>query len=544
MTSPAKRLRNGDYSIGGNTYWGYSSTARKGMPTAFALDRWKKRSIVAGLAGKVASGVTVWAREVMAADEKERGRILDRLAEEALDANRDAADLGTAVHAAIEAVEMGAGLDSVPGHLRPWVAGYLEARAAHGWEVVRSEVTGVCATVGWPYAGSLDHLVRFPGLKGLVVADVKTGARVYGDSPQLAAYAHFTHWLEGEDDLVPAVGVNQEVGLILHVTEAGTTVRMADLPPAWAAWLAALDLRGWLEQESRTALSGPVTPTHARRVAWVAERVQAVLDLGRDHVAVQALVKVWPTECPPPTRSAEWTGAHVDAIAVICDDFEARLGSPFGGPDPLVRLAFRPEPPAEVAAPEEVAPLNERRLALPSDLMAELDAVVLSAGITPGQPATPEALATVLPVLEDGEAKAARRRDTLTARADGMGITVDALARVAGLDPARPTEGGMADVARLAGAHADGLLEVHNGTLTTASRMGNHLLVIHGTTDEVVRIATVVRPAPSDAWSFAGVLADPLLAVLTAAAGPAPKSSGNTTKSTTKSTNNKEKQTA
>lgn len=100
---------------------------------------------------------------------------------------REAADLGTQIHAAIEATARGVE-GANPPHIARWVAAFRALLAARGWSVAAAERSVVHAAHG--YAGRVDLLLG-DETGDLIVADLKTtrASAPYLDwCAQLAAY--------------------------------------------------------------------------------------------------------------------------------------------------------------------------------------------------------------------------------------------------------------------------------------------------------------------------------------------------------------------
>lgn len=514
MTQPVLRKSNGDYDIGGRTFYGFSKT--KNVMASFALERWRQGRVVLGLAAKVASKDLTWAQKVNGADNPQK--VANGVAFELLRSDKAAADLGTEVHDALDHVHMGAAVSSLPGHLRPYVEGFLAAEAEHGWVTLLSETT--VANVDLGYAGTADRHLRFPGL-GVVVADVKTGKAIYGDvAIQLAAYSRCTHQGShaGLTDL--DLDVNQRRGVAFHVTAEGTTPYVIDLDPGWSAWLACLDLRRWQEEEPRPAPVGP--GLHPRRVEWLQRRLAAVK---ANPKATASLAEVWPAGVPTP-KVGGWTTTHVDAIAAVLVEVERLHVMPFPDPDPAGVWS----PPVTVGG-VDLGDLVARLAALPSDLLLEAQALAKASDDPvpnlrkdPGR-VTEAHVQRVQVILAEAEAKAAQRRQTVLALSDSVGMREPDVARLVSFG--NRTDLGdltVADVERLravAAAKAEGLLEVVDGRARSTGRAAAVIKERRG--DDLNAVAVAVRgvedipdvPAPR---SLNELCINPLLAALAASA--------------------------
>ena len=159
-----------------------------------------------------------------------------------------AAELGTAVHAAIEADAAGRPRPELPDQAGPLLAAYERFTADHRPAWLASEATVFSRRYG--YAGTLDAIAALAGRPGLVLLDVKTGRGVYPEAAlQLAAYAHadFAGQLDGTETPLPEV----EGGAVLHLRPVGRAVL--------EAFLAALAVFRWT-----TDLAPNILPTPSR----------------------------------------------------------------------------------------------------------------------------------------------------------------------------------------------------------------------------------------------------------------------------------------
>jgi hypothetical protein len=165
-----------------------------------------------------------------------------------------AAELGTAVHAAIEADAAGHPRPELPDQAGPLLAAYERFAADHRPTWLASEATVFSRRYG--YAGTLDAICALPRLGQVVVLDCKTGRGVYPEAAlQLAAYAHaeFVGRPDGTEQPLPPI----EGGAVLHLRPAG--YRLIPVPVGRAvleAFLAALAVFRWT-----TDLAPNVLPT-------------------------------------------------------------------------------------------------------------------------------------------------------------------------------------------------------------------------------------------------------------------------------------------
>ena len=207
------------------------STLAKALDDKTALTKWKCRQVVIGM-GTRADLVAV-AQSVKGDDRK-----LDEVVEDAMTAaeSQRAANIGTALHAISEQVDNGADLDTLPEFAREDMAAYR--RALEGIEILAAEMFVVTDEV--QAAGTFDRLVRLPDGR-VVVADLKTGKHEpkypHGATQQIAVYSrgHLYDAEKGRVGHLPTLGVDQEVGLLIHLP-AGTgrcDLYLLDLTVGW-----------------------------------------------------------------------------------------------------------------------------------------------------------------------------------------------------------------------------------------------------------------------------------------------------------------------
>lgn len=192
------------------------------------------------------------------------------------------AELGTAVHAAIEHWLKGDrqalarhltwcdDRDAVQAHLDRFIETATEFHLSPVW-VEQS----VCH-LGLEYAGTSDGFVRMeiPGHDecDLVhVYDAKTGKAVYPDvAIQLAAYARAQHrvvWDEVTDQNIiegPLEGICPDIGIVASVHADRCTMIPMKLGFAWATFVAAREVARWEEVKNSQMLS-VLTPPSAMR---------------------------------------------------------------------------------------------------------------------------------------------------------------------------------------------------------------------------------------------------------------------------------------
>ncbi len=228
------------------------STLAKALDNKDALMKWKQRQVVYGMG--LRPDLVALAKTAKADDKKKLGEIADTAMDAA--ASDAAANLGTALHSMTEMVDAGADPASFGPEYTADLTAYKEAMAA--FTITASELFVVVDEV--QAAGTFDRLLGIPGL-GTVVGDVKTGQHEpdypHGATQQIAAYSR-GHLYTPEKLRIahlPSVGVNQEVGLLIHLP-AGKGVcnlYLLDLNVGWSLVQTSVAVRAAFKNK-------PITP--------------------------------------------------------------------------------------------------------------------------------------------------------------------------------------------------------------------------------------------------------------------------------------------
>jgi hypothetical protein len=260
-----KRDRYGRYLIvprdGGKAEaYTRATTIADCLSDRFHLEQWKQRQVAIGLARRtdlVAQAATV------NVDDKQA---LNKIVGEAMSAAESdkAANMGTALHAAIEAVNRDPDA-SVPDMLAADVALFTKTLAKYGLEVVPEHVEQVVVNESIKAAGTFDLLLRKG--KQTFIADLKTGKSVdYSAGTfaiQLAIYATATSYYDyATEEHSDPVKVHQDRGLVVHLPSAGGEchVHWIDLKAGGEALEHAMWVRGW---RTRKDLLLPYDPQDA-----------------------------------------------------------------------------------------------------------------------------------------------------------------------------------------------------------------------------------------------------------------------------------------
>lgn len=180
------------------------------------------------------------------------------------------ADIGSAVHAEVEALILGQPRPEPAAELAPFMAQFESWRETFAPEFLASEATVYSDRES--YAGTLDMIVRIAGRTLLV--DAKTGKDVYPESAlQITAYsrADYIGLPDGTDEPLPAI----DGGAVLHLRPdayAFVPVRVDD--EVYRAFLYAREVFRWVEETSKDAIGQPLLGPDGVRMTWPEEEVE------------------------------------------------------------------------------------------------------------------------------------------------------------------------------------------------------------------------------------------------------------------------------
>jgi hypothetical protein len=251
VTAPALAAVSPDgyrvYAWAGRAYPSVTAVINGGVPKPF-LARWAARAAaeyaVAHLDHLATMPAVRAVREVKQAPWQARDQ---------------AAGLGDAVHAAVEAHATGRPRPELPAEARPYLEGFDRFAAEHRPGFPLAERTVFSRRYG--YAGTFDAIATLQGL-GVVLLDVKTGRRVYPEAClQLAAYAaaDFMGDADGRTERpMPAL----HAGAVLHLRPGGYQLIPVPIGRAvFEAFLAALAVFRFATDLAPTLLPTPTTST-------------------------------------------------------------------------------------------------------------------------------------------------------------------------------------------------------------------------------------------------------------------------------------------
>jgi hypothetical protein len=208
-----------DPDTGEEKAWTRATTIAGLLDDTYNLERWAERMVVVGLAKR--DDLMLLAKSVTDPNSKNGKGTLNRIVKDAKQVTPSRANVGTAIHAATEAVDRGE-IPNLPAPYDKDLDAYTVAMHALGITVEPGFIERIVVLPELEVAGTLDRMVRVPGWDLPVIADIKTGATVHfaelSHAIQQSIYANATHvWDPELGELVPMPPVDKTRALIVHL---------------------------------------------------------------------------------------------------------------------------------------------------------------------------------------------------------------------------------------------------------------------------------------------------------------------------------------
>lgn len=224
-----------------------ATTIANSLDDASALVAWKMRMAAIGLTTRPDLLLAISA----AGEDK---LAVNAYIEEAMDAAgaSKAANIGTAIHALTEKLDLGHELGVVPDQWLPDIKAYEEATKV----LTNIEIEQFAVLDKFKIAGTPDRLVEYKGEK--FIADIKTGRIDHPNNiaMQLAIYSRALPYYPETASRGTWGDVNQDKAIIIHLP-AGTgmcKLVFIDIDEGWKGVQLAMKARKWRDQK------GLVTP--------------------------------------------------------------------------------------------------------------------------------------------------------------------------------------------------------------------------------------------------------------------------------------------
>jgi hypothetical protein len=289
-----------------------ATTVASTLDDTYNLSRWARRETARFLLGASAADHTHLTGPIIDAFDEDNKAAIDAALDALDDAygGKDAAELGTAVHAWLEAVDLGAIRPvDVPERFAPYVRSYREVLARYGLVAEPRYVERIVLNDRGEetIVGTLDRIYRVAATGELILGDVKTSKTLeYGYlaySVQLAIYGFATHMLAADGSgWEPMPEINEDYAIILHVPsdqpERAEAVTI-DLKFGAETAVAALDARR-RRKESKKAVpfvhALPIPTRESLRYVAARHAIQDISDRAQLSVIWKEFADVWSDE--------------------------------------------------------------------------------------------------------------------------------------------------------------------------------------------------------------------------------------------------------
>jgi len=321
------------------------TTVAKTLDDTASLADWKVRMAITGLVQRP----DLLAQASTAIDDRTR---MNKIANDCVEAAGaySRANLGTALHAITEQIDLGLKPAILPG-LQADIDAYVAGIAAYGIKMHKEFIEVLLINDDLEYAGTADRIVTLMDGR-LVIFDLKTGTDLsysFGNiAVQLAMYANadwIYNWKTGERTPMPAI--DKTVGIICHLPAGDATVAFheVNLVAGWEAAKQSFTTREWRKRKDlfkpytfsdkpRTVTPPKAAPTKVvetpksltARAGWMKARIQALT-----VPAQKMLVLSWPAGVP---HFDQCTNEHFDALIRVIELVEAEHSIPFFEVDP------------------------------------------------------------------------------------------------------------------------------------------------------------------------------------------------------------------
>lgn len=303
QTRDVPRDQWGRYKLPGpdgeDVSWTRATTFAATLAESYALQIWKQRQVVWGLARRP-DLITVASTIAGPEDKKALGEIVD---EAHIAAGTDAkANRGTAIHRACQAAERGA-WELVPAELRPHVQSYAAALKRGGLTMLPEYVERTVIVERYQVAGTFDNLVRCPDGK-IRVLDKKTGSLDYAAiefAVQLALYAHADAMFDydsGRYERLPKI--ETDYAIIAHIDPENGDTELQRVNIEWG-WVWARTAAEVMDiRRTKHVITPYVAPQFDGSAADDADTVSRMQAFGATQQEIDAFVNPQPAERPLP----------------------------------------------------------------------------------------------------------------------------------------------------------------------------------------------------------------------------------------------------
>jgi len=309
------------------------TTIAKSCDEEGALKQWANRMVVTGLVNRS----DLLAQASTKLTDKSA---LNKICEEAITAGGGSsrANLGTALHALTEEIDLGHKPPILPG-LQADLDAYVSTLEKHGVHIMPNYIESVVINDDKEYAGTLDRIVEVDGR--MYIADLKTGTDLTyawrSIAVQLAAYADAQHVYDYKTSTrtsLPMIEKDRAIVFHLPAGEGRCDLYWVDLEIGRKGLELSLQVRAWRKRNdvhSQFTNTNIIPITLLSRQEWMTERIK--------HLPAEAqkmLRALWPNEVP---KITECFNDHIDLLVRIVAMLEAEHNVSFFPTDPAIKPA-------------------------------------------------------------------------------------------------------------------------------------------------------------------------------------------------------------
>jgi len=259
MTAPRNAANAGGkrfYSWRNERYWSVTTIINGGLPKP-VLVNWAKKFTAEYAVDHFEAFATLV--------EDDRDGAVEWLKNAAFRDRDKKAELGSSVHAAVEAFELGKPMPPWALPIRPHMEHFEQFLLDYRPKIHASEASVYNRTE--KYAGTLDCIASFSNPKRKLIFDVKTGKGVYPEvALQLAAYryAEFIGLPDGSQRPMPAV----DGAAVLHLTPEGYDFREVEADDnIWRSFLYVRETFRFQNDIAKHVLGPTIKPPRRRKVS-------------------------------------------------------------------------------------------------------------------------------------------------------------------------------------------------------------------------------------------------------------------------------------
>jgi len=312
---------------GKETHFTRVTTAAGALEDTYGLMDWKARMVAFGM-GQRADLVTL-AASANGSDDKDVLNQVVKQAEQAAAVDKKA-NIGTALHAMTQRIDLGEAVKIPPDH-RDRIIRYKTAVAQHRLDFIPIFIEAVVCVPDLGLCGTMDRGAIWPHASLPVIYDLKTGSLDYikvKTAQQLAAYANATHRWDGSrwHEMPP---FNKEMALVMHLPAEGDDepkLYRVNIREGWRLLNQAIDVRSLRSGRGKhlfTEITADAIPTpSANREEELRERITKIVAVA---AAKQALLGMWPQSMPTLSEGG-LSDTQLDLIEGWCGEVEREHG--------------------------------------------------------------------------------------------------------------------------------------------------------------------------------------------------------------------------